>query len=73
MDEFMATALDEARQGLAEGGIPIGSVLVYGSRRGAGHVEIRTRRGFVSDFRASAPSRRPLIGVYAKIDSPKRR
>ena len=49
---------------------PIGSVLVYGSRRGAGHVEIRTRRGFVSDFRASEPSHRPLIGVYAKVDSP---
>ena len=28
MDEFMAAALEEARQGLAEGGIPIGSVLV---------------------------------------------
>ena len=52
---------------------PIGSVLVYGSRRGAGHVEIRTRRGFVSDFRASAPSHRPLIGVYAKLDSSIRR
>jgi hypothetical protein len=48
---------------------PVGSVLVYGSRRGAGHVEIRTRRGFVSDFRASEPSKRPLIGVYAKVDS----
>lgn len=47
---------------------PIGSVLVYGSRRGAGHVEIRTERGFVSDFRTSEPSHRPLIGVYAKVD-----
>ena len=46
---------------------PIGSVLVYGSGRGAGHVEIRTGRGFVSDFRTSTPSRRPLIGVYAKV------
>jgi len=27
-DEFMAAALDEARAGLAEGGIPIGAVLV---------------------------------------------
>lgn len=49
---------------------PIGSVLVYGSGRSAGHVEIRTARGFVSDFRASTPSRRPLIGVYAKVASP---
>ena len=48
---------------------PIGSVLVYGSGRAAGHVEIRTARGFVSDFRASTPSRRPLIGVYAKTSS----
>jgi hypothetical protein len=52
---------------------PIGSVLVYGSGRAAGHVEIRTARGFVSDFRAATPSHRPLIGVYAKIDSPTRR
>ncbi len=52
---------------------PIGSVLVYGSGRAAGHVEIRTARGFVSDFRAATPSRRPLIGVYAKVDSPIRR
>jgi len=28
MDHFMAAAIDEARKGLAEGGIPIGSVLV---------------------------------------------
>lgn len=46
---------------------PIGSVLVYGSGRAAGHVEIRTANGFVSDFRSATPSRRPLIGVYAKI------
>ncbi len=48
---------------------PVGSVLVYGSGRAAGHVEIRTARGFVSDFRASTPSHRALIGVYAKLDS----
>ena len=28
MDEFLKAAIDEAKQGLAEGGIPIGSVLV---------------------------------------------
>lgn len=44
---------------------PVGSVLVYGGR-GAGHVEIRTAQGFVSDFRSSKPSPRPLIGVYIK-------
>jgi hypothetical protein len=45
---------------------PIGSVLVYGARSAAGHVEIRTEDGFVSDFRSKTPSRRPLIGVFAK-------
>lgn len=45
---------------------PVGAVLVYGARRAAGHVEIRTKTGFVSDFRNKKPSRRPLIGVYAK-------
>lgn len=38
MDEFMQAAIDEARQGLAEGGIPIGSVLVNNGRiLGRGH------------------------------------
>jgi len=46
---------------------PVGSVLVYGANRAAGHVEIRTRDGFVSDFCSKTPSRRPLLGVYAKL------
>jgi len=38
MDEFMQVALAEAKQGLAEGGIPIGSVLVIdGEIVGRGH------------------------------------
>ena len=45
---------------------PVGAVLVYGASRAAGHVEIRTRNGFVSDFRSKTPSRRPLLGVYTK-------
>lgn len=45
---------------------PVGAVLVYGSRRAAGHVEIRTKTGFVSDFLNKKPSPRPLIGIYAK-------
>ncbi|HEX8679942.1 MAG TPA: hypothetical protein VF683_08275 [Chthoniobacterales bacterium] len=45
---------------------PVGAVLVYGARRAAGHVEIRTTSGFVSDFRSRTPSKRRLIGVYAK-------
>jgi len=44
---------------------PLGSVLVYGGA-GAGHVEIRTQTGFVSDFESPTPSSRPLIGVYIK-------
>jgi hypothetical protein len=42
---------------------PIGSVLVYGGK-GAGHVEIRTKSGFVSDFRSPKPSERPFLGAY---------
>ena len=45
---------------------PLGSVLVYNARGSAGHIEIRTKDGFVSDFKAKIPSKRPLIGVYAK-------
>ncbi len=38
MDPFLQTAIDEAKQGLAEGGIPIGSVLVIdGLIAGRGH------------------------------------
>ncbi len=38
MDEFMQAAIAEAKKGLAEGGIPIGSVLVHnGKIIGRGH------------------------------------
>lgn len=38
MDKFMQAAIDEAKKGLAEGGIPIGSVLVHnGQIIGRGH------------------------------------
>lgn len=38
MDSYMQAAIDEARQGLLEGGIPIGSVLVHQDRIiGRGH------------------------------------
>jgi len=46
---------------------PVGSVLVYNNKHGAGHVEIRTKSGFASDFRSKIPSPRPLIGVYSKM------
>ena len=45
MDKFMQAALEEARLGLAEGGIPIGSVLVHQGRIiGRGHNR-RIQRG----------------------------
>ena len=38
MDKFMQAAIEEAQQGLAEGGIPIGSVIVHnGKIIGRGH------------------------------------
>jgi len=38
VDEFLKAALDEAKAGLSEGGIPIGSVLVHGGKMiGRGH------------------------------------
>ncbi|MDP9193550.1 MAG: nucleoside deaminase [Acidobacteriota bacterium] len=44
-DPFMQAAIDEAQQGLAEGGIPIGSVLVHrGTILGRGHNR-RIQRG----------------------------
>lgn len=47
---------------------PVGSVIVYGGK-GAGHVEFRTRSGFVSDFYSAKPSPRPLLGVYVKPEA----
>ncbi|MCB1045886.1 MAG: nucleoside deaminase [Calditrichaeota bacterium] len=45
MDAFLAAAIEEARAGLAEGGIPIGSVLVLDGRIvGRGHNR-RVQRG----------------------------
>jgi creatinine deaminase len=45
MDEFLQAAIDEARAGLSEGGIPIGSVLVLDGRIvGRGHNR-RVQRG----------------------------
>ena len=44
---------------------PVGAVLVYGGAD-AGHVEIRTATGYVSDFVSSTPYPRPFIGAYVK-------
>jgi cytosine deaminase len=47
MDPFLQAAIDEAKQGLAEGGIPIGSVLVLdGKIIGRGHNQ-RVQQGSV--------------------------
>lgn len=44
-DPFMRAAIEEARQGLAEGGIPIGSVIAYrGEIIGRGHNQ-RVQKG----------------------------
>ncbi|MGA3170475.1 MAG: hypothetical protein ABSE62_05625 [Chthoniobacteraceae bacterium] len=44
---------------------PVGAVLVYGGPD-AGHVEIRTWNGYVSDFISPTPYPRPFIGAYVK-------
>ena len=45
MDQFLQAAIEEARESLAEGGIPIGSVLVHRGRvMGRGHNR-RVQRG----------------------------
>jgi len=44
---------------------PVGAVVVYGGAD-AGHVEIRTERGFVSDFQSNTAYPRPLVGIYVK-------
>lgn len=44
---------------------PVGAVIVYGGSD-AGHVELRTSKGFVSDFTSATAYPRPVIGVYVK-------
>lgn len=44
---------------------PVGAVLVYGGH-GAGHVELRTERGFASDYRSAYPAALPFLGAYIK-------
>ena len=47
MDKFLETAIDEAKKGLSEGGIPIGSVLIIdGNVVGKGHNQ-RMQKGSV--------------------------
>lgn len=44
---------------------PVGAVIVYGGPD-AGHVELRTEHGFVSDFISTSPYPRPVIGIFVK-------
>ena len=66
-DEFMQAAIDEARRGEREGGIPIGSVLVHGGRIiGRGHNR-RVQRGSVvlhGEMDALENAGRQPAGVY---------
>lgn len=45
---------------------PLGAVLVYGGR---GHVEIRTKDGFASDYYSKHRCFYPLLAVYGKFSS----
>ena len=49
---------------------PVGAVIVYGKGAGgAGHVEIRTKDGFVSDYYSKNKCFYPLIAIYGKFSS----
>lgn len=69
MDEFLTAALAEAEAGLAEGGIPIGSVLVHrGVVIGRGHNR-RVQRGSVvlhGEMDALENAGRQPASVYAE-------
>ena len=47
---------------------PIGSVLVFGHGT-VGHVSIRTKSGFVSDYWTKNRCKYPLVAVYGKFSS----
>jgi len=67
MDEFLKAAIEEARIGKAEGGIPIGSVIVYrGQIIGRGHNR-RVQRGspvFHAEMDALENAGRQAASVY---------
>ena len=49
---------------------PVGAVIVYGrGSNGAGHVELRTKNGFVSDYFSRNRCFYPVIAVYGKFSS----
>ena len=69
MDPFLQAAVDEARKGLAEGGIPIGSVLVLdGKIIGRGHNQ-RVQRGSVihhAEMNCLENAGRLKVSVYSR-------
>jgi len=69
MDQYMAAAVEEARLGLQEGGIPIGSVIVYEGRIiGRGHNR-RVQQGSVilhGEMDAFENAGRQPAEVYSK-------
>ena len=69
MDNFLQAAIDEAKKGLAEGGIPIGSVLVFdGKIIGRGHNQ-RVQKGSVihhAEMNCFENAGRQKASVYAR-------
>jgi cytosine deaminase len=69
MDAFLQAAIEEARLGLAEGGIPIGSVLVLdGKIIGRGHNQ-RVQRGSVihhAEMNCLENAGRLAVSVYSR-------
>ena len=64
-DPFLQAAIDEAKQGLAEGGIPIGSVIVHhGEIIGRGH-NMRVQKGdpLLHGEMSAFPAGWPATGV----------
>ena len=47
---------------------PLGAVIVYGNRN-RGHVEIRTKDGFASDYHSRNACFYPVLAVYGKFSS----
>jgi hypothetical protein len=49
---------------------PLGAVIVYGKgANGAGHVELRTKNGFASDYHSKNKCYYPLLAIYGKFNS----
>lgn len=49
---------------------PVGAVIVYGrGSGGAGHVELRTKDGFASDYHSKNKCFYPVLAVYGKYSS----